>query len=136
MKYTNSTQIINPFLIQGSQPIMLKGSDFSQWWNPHTRDCFSIVESLFFFLFLLQNKRDFTKEKQRITIGWKPLHFIMISWYHWIKKKVNHLSCIEGGLIDICCITHNLALCLFLYDKISLPLPILVIKQCVGLVAH
>ena len=34
------------FLIHGSQPIMKKGRNFSQWGNPYTPYCFSCVESL------------------------------------------------------------------------------------------
>ena len=41
------TPIINPFLIQGSQPIMIKGRDFSQWWNPYTLYCSSSVKISF-----------------------------------------------------------------------------------------
>ena len=34
-----ATQMINPFLIQGSQPIMIKWADFQpvQWWNSYKR---------------------------------------------------------------------------------------------------
>ena len=38
------------FLIHGSQPIMKKGRNFSQWGNPYTPYCFSCVESLFLAL--------------------------------------------------------------------------------------
>ena len=43
------TQIISLFLIQGSQPIKIKGRGFCQLWNPNTplSYCSSSVESLF-----------------------------------------------------------------------------------------
>ena len=41
------------FLIQLSQPIMKKGRNFSQSWNPYTPYCFSSVKSL--LLLLLQS---------------------------------------------------------------------------------
>ena len=30
------------------------------------------------------------------NFGRNFVHFIMIDWDHWIKKRVNYLSCIEG----------------------------------------
>ena len=48
----------------------------------------------------------------------------MIGWDDWIKKRVYYLSCIEGVLIDICCITKNAALLFsiikFLLDFINI----------------
>ena len=41
------------FLIQGSQPIMISGETFSQWWNPYKEDCLSILESLLYNYILL-----------------------------------------------------------------------------------
>ena len=45
---------------------------------------------------------------RRNNEGYKDLAQIMIGLDDWIKKKVNHLKCIEGKgvLIDICCITQ------------------------------
>ena len=47
IKYNKKTQIINLFVIQGSQPIMIKLNDFQpKWWNPYKGDYFSIAKSI------------------------------------------------------------------------------------------
>ena len=51
----------------------------------------------------------------------KSLPFIVIGWVHWILKRVNYLSCIEGkgGLQDIPFIAQYTTLFFFIYYKIS-----------------
>ena len=55
----------------------------------------------------ISSKRDSNIEKQPLyknfTISSKSVHFIMIGWDPWIKKRVNYLYCIEGkgGMRDI-----------------------------------
>ena len=56
-------------------------------------------------------KRDFTIEKQSplkdFPMGLKSPHCIMIGLDPIIKKWVNYLSCIEGGMKDIFGILYN-----------------------------
>jgi hypothetical protein len=46
--FLSMQQLLTLFLLQGSQPITIKGWDFSQSWNLYTRWCSSSLESLFF----------------------------------------------------------------------------------------
>ena len=53
-------------------------------------------------------KRDSTLQKQEFQYWFKVLPFFIIGWDDRIKKKVNHLSCIERkSSVDICYIIQN-----------------------------
>ena len=50
----------------------------------------------------------------------------MICWDHWIKKRGNYLSCLEGkGDLKDTAVLHKMPRCLFIYNKISFFLPVL-----------
>ena len=70
-------------------------------------------------------KRFYTRETLRgirISRLAKIPTLIVIYWYHWIKKRINYLSCIEGkrgGVWKTFTVLHKMQRYLLIYYKIS-----------------